>query len=237
MSFVLIDDKYKVAEFSKLDICAGYGCKKFSLEKLKTLAAVKNKILISGVQTHSSNVVVIKKDCPLEKTVFQDTDGLITDDPKIILYTKHADCLAIYFYDRVKGVVGICHSGWKGSFNEICINMVEKFVSEFNSKKDDIIIGIGIGISSKNYEVSKEFKKEFYNKFHKDIVESSFHTVNDKLYFDNGVFNFLLLIKNGIKKENIYKSEECTYDNLNLHSYRRDKEHSGRNLAYIYINN
>ena len=63
MSFVLIDDKYKVAEFFKLDICAGYGCKKFSLEKLKTLAAVKNKILISGVQTHSSNVVVIKKDC------------------------------------------------------------------------------------------------------------------------------------------------------------------------------
>lgn len=236
MSFILDDDKYKLIEFSKLNICAEYGNKKFTLEKLRELATKKNKIIVSGVQTHSSNVAVIKKNYPLRNMVFQDTDGLITDDPKLILYTKHADCLAIYFYDKVKNVVGVCHSGWKGSFNKICLIMIEKFISEFNSKKEDIIVGIGIGISSKNYEVSEEFKKEFYNKFHKDIVESSFNKVNDKLYFDNGIFNYLLLLNNGITKENIYKSEECTYDNLNLHSYRRDKEFSGRNLAYIYIN-
>ena len=237
MSFKFSNDKYIIEEFLNLNICAGYGSKEFTLEKLKKLSSEKNKITISGVQTHSNNVVALKKELPLEKKKFEDTDGLITNNPNLILYTKHADCLAIYFYDKINNVVGICHSGWKGSFNEICINMIEKFISEFDSKKDDIIIGIGIGISSKNYEVSKEFKKEFYNKFHKDIVESSFHTVNDKIYFDNGDFNFLLLIKNGIKKENIYKSEECTYDNLNLHSYRRDKGHSGRNLAYFYINN
>lgn len=235
MSFKLNGCSYEIENFFELGISAGYGTKELTLEELKSLAEKENKILISGVQTHSNNVVVLKKEDKIEKVSFEDTDGLITNNEKICLYTKHADCLSIYFYDKMNKVIGICHSGWRGSFNEICLNMIKKFKEEFNTKEENLIIAIGIGISCENYEVSEEFRKDFIEKFGIEIVNKSFKIINEKIYFDNTVFNYLLLIKNGINEENLYLSTQCTYDNKNLHSFRRDKELSGRNLAYIYI--
>ncbi len=235
MSFKLSGIFYKIEEFFNLRVYAGYGTKELTLDELKNLAAKKNKILISGVQTHSNNVVVIKKEDKIAKTSYEDTDGLITDNENICLYTKHADCLSIYFYDKMNKVVGICHSGWKGSFNEISLNMIKRFKEEFNTKEENLVVAIGIGISCTNYEVSEEFRKDFIEKFGIKIVEKSFEVNNNKIYFDNTIFNYLLLIKNGINKENLYLSKECTYDNKKLHSFRRDKELSGRNLAYIYM--
>lgn len=235
MSFKLSGNSYKIEEFFKLGVLAGYGTKELTLGELKNLAEKENKILISGVQTHSNNVIVLKKEDKIEKISFEDTDGLITNNENICLYTKHADCLSIYFYDKINKVIGICHSGWKGSFNEISLNMIKRFKEEFNTKEENLVVAIGIGISCKNYEVSEEFRKDFIEKFGIDIVEKSFEIKNKKVYFDNTIFNYLLLIKNGINKGNLYFSNECTYDNKNLHSFRRDKELSGRNLAYIYI--
>lgn len=235
MSFKLSGNSYEIENFFDLGVLAGYGTKELTLDELKSLAIKENKILISGVQTHSNNVVVIKKEDRIEKVSFEDTDGLITNNKDVCLYTKHADCLSIYFYDKINKVIGICHSGWKGSFSEIGINMIKKFKEEFNAKEENLIVAIGIGISCKNYEVSEEFRKDFVKKFGIDIVEKCFEIKNDKFYFDNTTFNYLLLIKNGINRENLYLSNECTYDNKNLHSFRRDKELSGRNLAYIYM--
>lgn len=242
MGFKLEKNLYIIEEFRKKGAVAVYGSKELTLEKLESIGVDSNKSLVSGVQTHSPNIVVIKeqelkKDANniIEKISFPDTDGLITDSKEVILYTKHADCLALYFYDEKKKIVGLCHSGWRGSFEKIGIKMLERFIKEFNSNLNDITIGIGIGISQKNYEVSHEFKKEFCEKFSIYTIRESFLEENGKIYFDNGKFNLKLLEEYGIKNEKIVMSNECTYHNERLHSYRRDKEISGRNLAYIYM--
>ena len=42
------------------------------------------------------------------------------------------------------------------------------------------------------------------------------------------------MMKLGLKKENIEASNKCTMCNsLEYHSYRKDKENSGRNVALI----
>lgn len=223
---------FSIEEFSKFNIIAGYGCKKFSKENLSNL----NIHLIHGVQTHSANIAVIKKENlkeNLAKVPFPDTDGLITDAKNVVLYTKHADCLALYFYDKINDVIGICHSGWKGSFYEIGIRMINTFEKEFKSKKENLIIGIGIGISLDNYEVSKEFYNSFLEKFSSFQIDKCFLEKDHKFYFDNEKFNYNLLKSLGIKEENIICSNLCTYNDLALNSFRRDKEQSGRNLAFI----
>ena len=73
--------------------------------------------------------------------------------------TKHADCLPIYFYDTINKVIGICHSGWKGSFQEIGIKVIEKMNKNYGSLKENILIGIGIGISMQNMKWEMSFMK------------------------------------------------------------------------------
>ena len=236
--FIKKEFYYELEEFSKLGLKAIYTTKSFGdvkkeedRNKIKILLNIENKKVYSGFQTHSSNVVVID-----EKTVeyLEDTDGFITKRDDVVIFTKYADCLPIYIYDKKNGVFGCVHSGWVGSFQNIGLKAIELMIENFNTKIEDIIIAFGIGISLENYEVAEEFYLKFKNKFDENILKKVFLKKNDKYYFDNQQLNYNLMIKLGIKKENILRNDLCTYRD-DFHSYRRDKENSGRNGAYIFV--
>ncbi len=217
---------YYIEEFKKFGVNAVYTSGEFDK---------KNKIKVHGVQTHSKNVKVIDGNLKLEELPFPDTDGLITNRKDVVLWTKHADCLAIYFYDEVLKVFGLCHAGWRGTFQEIGLEMLNKMQEVYGCKLENILVGIGIGISQKNYEVSQEFYEDFIKKFGKEIPEKTFIKKSDKYLFDNELFTKLIMQKYGVKSENIIISELCTYDDENLHSYRRGKLSTERNGAYIEV--
>lgn len=198
---------------------------------IQNLSLDKNKIF-SGHQTHSDNIAIINAGT---KQYFDDTDGFITNMSDVVIFTKYADCLPIFIYDKKNKAYGCVHSGWQGSFKEIGKKAVDLFVEQYDSKLDDIIIVFGIGISSKNYEVGNEFYEKFKNKFDKIKLENVFYFKDDKIYFDNQKLNYNILLEMGLKKENVFCNDLCTYDNQKLHSYRRDKNNSGRNGAYIFI--
>ena len=53
-------------------------------------------------------------------------------------------------------------------------------------------------------------------------------------YIDTVNINIKEMMKLGLKKENIVASQKCTMCNsLEYHSFRKDKENSGRNVALI----
>ncbi len=56
--------------------------------------------------------VVIPKD-------YQDVDGLVTDRAGIVLATFFADCVPLYFLDVRRRVIGLAHSGWRGTAGRI----------------------------------------------------------------------------------------------------------------------
>ncbi len=221
---------YYIEKLRNLGVEAIYTTKDFIQEKYKT-----ELIQVHGIQTHSKNICIIDEDTNISDIPFENTDGMITNRKDVVLYTKHADCLALYFYDTENCVIGLCHSGWKGSYEEIGLELIKKMKEKYKSKPDSIIVGIGIGISQKNYEVSKSFYEDFRKKFSTEIIRESFTKKENKYYYDNEAFNDLLMQSYGIKKENIIKSDLCTYDDKSFHSYRRDKEKSGRNRAYVNI--
>ena len=51
---------------------------------------------------------------PLEYD-FHDIDGMITDEPGVVLATFYADCVPLYFVDPVHRAIGLSHSGWRGT--------------------------------------------------------------------------------------------------------------------------
>ncbi|ERT65963.1 peptidoglycan editing factor PgeF [Cetobacterium somerae] len=229
---------YELDEFSKLGLKAIYTTKSFGdvkkeedRNKINSILNIEDKKIYSGFQTHSSNIVVIDKETT---TYSEDTDGFITKRDDVVIFTKYADCLPIYIYDSENGAFGCIHSGWVGSFENIGSKAIEMMIKEFNSKVKNIIVAFGIGISLENYEVSEDFYLKFKRKFNEKLLEKVFLKKESKYYFDNQKFNYNLMKEIGIQEKNIITNNLCTYRD-NFHSYRREKEDSGRNGAYIFV--
>lgn len=229
---------YELEEFSKLGIKAIYTTKNLGdikkeedRKKIISLLGIAEKNIYSGLQTHSSNIVVID-----EKTMnySENTDGFITQRQDVVIFTKYADCLPIYIYDEVNKAFGCVHSGWVGSFENIGLKAINLMVERFDSRVENIIVAFGIGISSENYEVSREFYSKFKEKFKERLLEKVFLKKEEKYYFDNQQFNYNLMKEIGIQEKNIITNDLCTYRD-NFHSHRREKEKAGRNGAYIFI--
>lgn len=189
---------------------------------------LENKKLFSTHQTHSDNIVFVDEQ---KINYFENTDGLISKNSDSVLLTKYADCLPIFFYDESSRYFGVVHSGWRGSYQEIILKAI-KSINE-NMKLENFYVVFGVGISAKNYEVKNDFYEQFKNKFNEKILNKSFFKADGKLFFDNQAFNFELLKDFGLPEKNIYCNNFCTFDGF-FHSYRRDKELSGRNAALIF---
>lgn len=211
--------------------------KPFDLKNENDLKELSKKYkIIKGKQTHSTNVKVITKDNINE--VFENVDGLITNLKNIYLLTVVADCQGILLFDKKNKVIGNIHSGWRGTLNRIIKNAVNIMINEFNSNVEDIKVYFSPCIHKCCFEVSIDVKEMFEKEFNDLEIENYITKGNreDKYYIDTLKLNIDYLIKLGIKEENITYSDLCTKCNSDiLHSYRKDKDLSGRNGLLISI--
>lgn len=228
----------KIKEFENMgvgtiftDISYGNAKQKTREELIKDFE-LGDRNLISGYQTHSKNIQVIKE---IDKIYFENTDGFITNRKDVVIFTKYADCLPVYIYDPLKEVIGLVHSGWRGTLQEITLEAIKLMEKNYGTDRKNVYFAFGIGIGQENYEVGQEFKDLFSEKFSFDIVTESFMEKNGKLYFDNQKFNYLNLIVNGVEKSKIITNEYCTFRDKRFQSFRRDKENSGRAGGFIYF--
>ncbi len=177
-------------------------------------------------QIHSDIINIIEK--PEENL---EGDALITNKSNIGLAISTADCNNIYIYDKSKKIISAIHSGWRGTEKKIVAKTLQKLKDEFNSQPNDLIVYVGPAISQANYEVGGEVATKFDKKYYKQSEENK-----DKFLLDLKLANYDMLIDFGIPQNNIQLSSICSYNQKELHSYRRDKENSGRALGIIVMN-
>ena len=79
--------------------------------------------MVTGHQTHTAVVRKVSADDAGKgvtvKRDYTDVDGLVTDVPGLCLVTSYADCVPLYFVDPVRRVIGLSHSGWRGTVGKI----------------------------------------------------------------------------------------------------------------------
>ena len=122
---------------------------------------------VTSFQTHTNNIRIVSsidkgKGITIKRD-YRDVDGLITNEKKIALVTTHADCVPLFFYDPKNGVVGVAHSGWKGTLYEIAREMIYKFTYNFKSNAGDIIVSIGPSLCQSCFEVDEDVRDLFLN--------------------------------------------------------------------------
>lgn len=232
---------YEIEELKKIGLTALYSTKlagspapynnKNGLVELKDLIksiGQENKKLVYAKQTHSNNIVVLENEII---DSYEDVDGFITSRKDILIATFYADCLPIYIYDTKKEIIGLCHSGWMGTYKGIGQKMLNIFLDKYQSKVEDLIVVLGIGMKSCCYEVSEDFYEKFKKISSEELLEKTFYRKNEKLYFDNEDYNYYNFLNLGIKT--ITKSNICTFCNEVFHSHRREGASAGRNVAIL----
>ena len=195
---------------------------------------------IEGCKNHLTALFPIKdigyiKQCHSDK-VFEyshkihDGDALYTGDRKIAVGVFTADCVPVLIYDKKLKLVAAVHSGWRGTYDRITTKTINQLIKEKGSGVEDLVIYIGPHIHHCCYEISNELKSKFLSS-----------GVSEKAFIGNNLSLSLIikedLMEMGISHENIYEADFCTKcsNKIRFHSYRRDKELSGRNFSFVFI--
>ena len=208
----------------------------YNYNRLCSSLGIERSSITKSNQNHGD---VIKK--VLEPGFINDYfDGLLTDKKNINLTLSYGDCTPLLIFDPVKKVIGNVHSGWRGTAKKIGPKAILKMREEYGSKPENIIVCIGPAIGKCHFEVEEDVKeiyeKEFSylgrtNEFIKPELEKE-----GKFLIDTTLVNKSILQEVGIKPENIIDSKICTVCSSSVvHSFRADKEKSGRNVAIIGI--
>lgn len=92
-------------------------------------------------------------------------DGLMTNEPGVLLAIQTADCIPVLVADVRRKAVAAFHAGWRGTLARIVENGVGRIRSEFRSRPEDLIAAIGPGIAMCCYAVGEEVRSEFYSQF------------------------------------------------------------------------
>jgi YfiH family protein len=92
-------------------------------------------------------------------------DGLMTDQPGVLLGIQTADCIPVLVADRRRRAVGAFHAGWRGTVKRIVENGIGRMRLEFGSQPEDLVAAIGPGIGVCCYAVGEEVLSEFESQF------------------------------------------------------------------------
>jgi len=84
---------------------------------------------------------------------FPGCDGIITNQPRIALGVHVADCCAVYIVDPNTPVIGLVHSGRKGTELGVVTNAIAQMIEQFESKPADLIVQLSPCIRPPHYEI------------------------------------------------------------------------------------
>ena len=200
---------------------------------------VNSDDVVISAQTHTANVKIVTaadrgRGITREKE-YTDVDGLITNDPDVVLCTQYADCVPLFFVDPVKRVVATSHAGWRGTASGIAAVTVEKMVQSFGCDPRDILAGIGPSLGYCCFEVDTPVYGAFCQV---PVFDEGCFTAdpNDKYHINLQEVNRRWMLKAGLLAENITVTDLCTKCHPDVFwSHRITGDSRGSLAAFIAI--
>ncbi len=196
--------------------------------------------LTASAQDHNTFVrTVTKNDCGVgiyKPRDMQSVDALITNEQGVTLVTYYADCTPLFFVDAKNKAIGLAHAGWRGTVERIGEKVVEKMTALYGTDPSDIVAAVGPAISVCCYEVDLPVAERFLALEDLDASRFVFPKPGGKYMLDLLECNRQILVKAGVRAENITLSDLCTNCNSDLlWSHRATNGHRGTMCAFMCL--
>jgi len=128
--------------------------------------------LVTAEQVHGDTVTVVHS--PTLPFFHLGCDALITNLSDICLGIYVADCAAVWLYDPVRRVIGLVHSGKKGTELGIVPKAIASMNREYGCLASDIVASISPCIRPPHYEV------DFAATIRAQLADSGVSQIHDK---------------------------------------------------------
>jgi polyphenol oxidase len=152
-------------------------------------------------------------------------DALVTAEAGVFVGIRTADCVPLLLADRKQRAVAAVHAGWRGTAANIAVESLRKLHSEFGTQPQDVIAAIGPCIAACCFEVGPEVLAQFHA-----YLPGATNRV------DLAEVNRRQLVNAGVDAASIDVSGLCTLCSpAGFHSWRRDREASGRMVSAIAV--
>lgn len=214
-------------------------------------------------QTHTTNVMKVTKEHAgmgfVRPRNFENIDGLVTNEPGLTLVTSYADCVPLYFVDVKNRAIGLSHSGWRGTVNNIAKNTIELMKAEYGTDPSDVVAFIGPSICRDCFEVDMDVASVFLDTYRESglvttdeadvtyiVSKNPYIEQNDeqideqstgeKYLVNLQAANCYNMMQAGVPDENIHITDICTCCNPHiLFSHRASKGKRGGMCAFLKI--
>lgn len=206
-------------------VAAGFTMRAFSPEgeslddARSRLASVTGMPVASVGQVHGADVAVVQ-----EPEHVPEHDGIVTDQPGLVLSVVAADCALVLLADAEAGVVGACHSGWRGTVAGIVgetVWQMRRLGAEPGRTRAYIGPCISIGAFEVGEEVAAQFGPEVvmrrpeWPRPHVDLRTDLVHQLSEA----------------GVGRTEV--APGCTVSDGRFYSYRGENGTSGRMLGFV----
>jgi polyphenol oxidase len=183
-------------------------------------------------QVHGNNVWVLEEmefasqtvsiiDDALPRVV---ADALITNKPGRAILVKVADCMPVFILDPKTPAIGLVHSGWQGTVQNVIGATITKMVDVYGSKPRDLIVGIGPSIGPCCYtrpNYHDELPPHFYQYMRKGDILDLWAAGKDQL------------LETGVPASHIEVAELCTKCHNDKFSSYRVEGSNVKNMAGV----
>ncbi len=198
---------------------------------LKRLSEALNtsKNIYMPIQKHTDKVHILRDIAKPEIA-----DAVITNNKGILVGVAVADCTSILLYDPQNEVIAAVHAGWRGTAQGILKRTVRTMVNFFYTRPESLYMAIGPSIKGCCYEIASDVLKAVKNEAGPPVMEDYFWHKQGRLYLDLPQANKTQALSIGIKPQNTWLSDECTFCNPDkFYSYRYSKGSTGRQGGFI----
>jgi len=158
-------------------------------------------------------------------------DGLMTDEPGVLLGILTADCLPILVADPKRRAVAAFHAGWRGTLKGVVEQGIATMRREFGSDPRDLTAAIGPGIGSCCFAIGAEVEDLFRAKY---SYAPRLFAGQNPLRMDLREANRRQLLSAGLANNQVHSLDLCTSCAVErFFSYRAERGKTGRMMAVI----
>jgi len=210
----------------------GFGLAGFSQKDFRRDSELQSFKPVEMKQEHSARVFFLDK-APSRRL---SGDGLVTSVPGILLIIKTADCLPVFLIDVPNRAVAAVHCGWRSTYQKILVSAFNLMQEKIGSRPQEILAALGPCIEQGCYEVGQEVYGLFLQAGFKTEEIFSGLANKDNYYLNLREANRWLLTEViGLRLENIFQINLCTFCQPELYSFRRNREKDKRLINFVGI--